>query len=435
LFKVNITGFRSYRDTSVNDFSPRHNVIVGRNGSGKSNFFFAIQFVLSDEFAHLKTEHREGLIHEGTGERVTTARVEIVIDNSDRRIVAVESNEVRIMRQVSFKKDQYFIDSKMVTRSDVVNLMESAGFSRSNPYHIVKQGKINELATSPDSHRLKLLREVAGTRVYDERKEESLKILRETSSKSEKIEDLLAYIEDRLQTLEGEKEELKEYQKWDRIKRSIEYTIYDNEVKEARKKLDKLAEQREELNTRQSKVASELLSAQDRSMNVAAEQRKLEARFKGLREEKEALLSEQTERVEKKTELDLRIRDLREDVEKERSGRDKAEDSLIKLKADITAKQEELNEITPKYASVGPIFVVPFSIRIMEQRYKDLCAKQGFRDHYKTVEERDKALSKEIRFYDRQLADTQSQIESIENSLQEEEQEEQELNTKIRVGV
>lgn len=431
--EVNITGFRSYRDTSVNEFSPRHNVIVGRNGSGKSNFFFAIQFVLSDEFAHLKTEHREGLIHEGTGERVTTARVEIVFDNSDRRIVAVESNEVRVMRQVSFKKDQYFIDSKMVTRSDVVNLMESAGFSRSNPYHIVKQGKINELATSPDSHRLKLLREVAGTRVYDERKEESLKILRETNSKSEKIENLLAYIEERLQTLEGEKEELKEYQKWDRIKRSIEYTIYDNEVKEARKKLDKLAEQREELNTRQSKVASELLSAQDRSMNVAAEQRKLEARFKGLRDEKEALLSEQTERVEKKTELELRIRDLREDVEKERSGRDKAEDVLTKLKADIAAKQEELNEITPKYTTVGEEMAkLNTDIRIMEQQYKDLCAKQGFRDHYKTVEERDKALSKEIRFYDRQLADTKGQIESIENSLQEEEQEEQELNAKIR---
>lgn len=36
--------------------------------------------------------------------------------------------------------------------------------------------------------------------------------------------------------------------------RSIEYMIYDNELKEARKKLDKLAEQREEMNTRQSKV-------------------------------------------------------------------------------------------------------------------------------------------------------------------------------------
>lgn len=34
------------------------------------------------------------------------------------------------------------------------------------------------MATAPDSQRLKLLREVAGTRVYDERKEESITILK-----------------------------------------------------------------------------------------------------------------------------------------------------------------------------------------------------------------------------------------------------------------
>ena len=59
-----------------------------------------------------------------------------------------------------------------------MNLLESAGFSRSNPYYIVKQGRINQMAVAPDSQRLKLLREVAGTRVYDERKEESLNILK-----------------------------------------------------------------------------------------------------------------------------------------------------------------------------------------------------------------------------------------------------------------
>lgn len=41
--------------------------------------------------------------------------------------------------------------------------------------------KINMMATAPDSQRLKLLKEVAGTKVYDERKEESYKILEETS--------------------------------------------------------------------------------------------------------------------------------------------------------------------------------------------------------------------------------------------------------------
>ena len=42
--------------------------------------------------------------------------------------------------------------------------------------------QINQMATAPDSQRLKLLREVAGTRVYDERKEESKVILRETGN-------------------------------------------------------------------------------------------------------------------------------------------------------------------------------------------------------------------------------------------------------------
>lgn len=40
------------------------------------------------------------------------------------------------------------------------------------------------MATAPDSQRLKLLREVAGTRVYDERKEESISLMKETGKKS-----------------------------------------------------------------------------------------------------------------------------------------------------------------------------------------------------------------------------------------------------------
>lgn len=40
------------------------------------------------------------------------------------------------------------------------------------------------MATAPDSQRLKLLREVAGTRVYDERKEESISLMKETGKNS-----------------------------------------------------------------------------------------------------------------------------------------------------------------------------------------------------------------------------------------------------------
>ena len=44
-------------------------------------------------------------------------------------------------------------------------------------------------------------------------------ILQDTEGKIEKIDEFLQYIEERLKTLEEEKEELKEYQKWDRMHR------------------------------------------------------------------------------------------------------------------------------------------------------------------------------------------------------------------------
>ena len=44
-------------------FSSKLNVIVGRNGSGKSNFFAAIRFVLSDAYTQMGREERQALLH------------------------------------------------------------------------------------------------------------------------------------------------------------------------------------------------------------------------------------------------------------------------------------------------------------------------------------------------------------------------------------
>lgn len=41
--QIIIQGFKSYREqTIVEPFDKRHNVVVGRNGSGKSNFFYGM---------------------------------------------------------------------------------------------------------------------------------------------------------------------------------------------------------------------------------------------------------------------------------------------------------------------------------------------------------------------------------------------------------
>lgn len=52
----------------------------------KTHVLLAIQFVLSDEYSHLRPDQRQSLLHEGTGPRVVSAYVEIIFDNSDARV-------------------------------------------------------------------------------------------------------------------------------------------------------------------------------------------------------------------------------------------------------------------------------------------------------------------------------------------------------------
>lgn len=72
---------------------------------------------------------------------LTETTVEIVFDNSDNRF-PTGRDEVIIRRTIGLKKDEYSLDKKSASKADVMNLLESAGFSKSNPYYIVPQGRV-----------------------------------------------------------------------------------------------------------------------------------------------------------------------------------------------------------------------------------------------------------------------------------------------------
>ncbi|CAM9143588.1 unnamed protein product, partial [Discosporangium mesarthrocarpum] len=57
--------------------------------------------------------------------------------------------------------------------------------------------------------------------------------MEETNNKRDKIQEVINYIEERLSELEEEKEELGAYQKHDRHRRALEYTLYDKELRQA----------------------------------------------------------------------------------------------------------------------------------------------------------------------------------------------------------
>ena len=85
---------------------------------------------------------------------------------------------------------------------------------------------------------------MAGTKVYEQRRAESLRIIAETDSKRGKIDELLQYIAARLEELEEEKEELKEFQEKDKERRCLEYAVYSRELEEVTETLEEIEEER-----------------------------------------------------------------------------------------------------------------------------------------------------------------------------------------------
>lgn len=416
---------------AVEPFSPKHNVIVGRNGSGKSNFFYAIQFVLSDEFSHLSAEERQQLLHEGTGQRTMTAYVEIVFDNSDNRLPTDEPL-VPLRRQFGVKKDEYFWCKKKHTRSEVMNMLETAGFSRSNPYYIVKQGKINQMATAPDNQRLKILKEVAGIRTFDENKDESHQLINVSRDKLEMVIGLIESIEKKLETLEGEKEELKEYQKWDKMRRAVEYSIFNNELEDSRKKQRELEERRENSTSITEKLKEKLQKSAERIKDANKEVKEVREQLRINRDEKETLQQDLGTFLKDKTRLELHIRDLIDEVEGDANSKHRAEGEMVSLREKIAERQAELNQIKPKYEEEKRREEeCARLLALKQQKRSELYARQGRGSQFTSKSERDTWIQNELKSLRKNINDKKQQISRLKDDLARDARRKGELEKKI----
>ncbi|CAF0914435.1 unnamed protein product [Adineta ricciae] len=431
--QVIIQGFRSYRDeTIIEPFSPRYNIIVGRNGCGKSNFFFAIQFVLSDEFSNLSAEGRYNLMHEGINSRALNAYVEIVFDNSDSRIM-IEKPEVAVRRQISGKKDNYFIDRKVVNKTDIVNMLEGAGFSRSNPYYIVKQGKITQMAIAPDANRLQLLREVAGTKVYDEKKQESEAILAETEERRKKIADLLKAIEDRLSSLETEKEELKQYQKWDRSKRGLECAICMAECEDAKKRIDEIVAKMNGTTQKIEQLENDRLSITELIQQTTDAINELKQRLQTQQIERETLIVDNKDNFQRKAQIELELQDLQGETEQRDAKRNDLKKELAKYDKLLQESEQQLTKIIPEYDLLRREEEEKIAQRdLAEEKRKELFAKRGRGNQFGSTDERDKWIRHELKSLTKAIHDKREQMERLKTELDDETTKAQEIEEQLR---
>ncbi|KAJ3330378.1 Structural maintenance of chromosomes protein 3 [Blyttiomyces sp. JEL0837] len=354
---------------------------------------------------------------EGNGPATISAYVEVVFDNSDNRF-PTGKDETVLRRTIGLKKDEYSLDKKTVTKTDVLNLLESAGFSRSNPYYIVPQGRIMALTNAKDGERLQLLKEVAGTRVYEHRRQESLKIMEETDSKRSKINELLDYIESRLTELEEEKEELKQYQELDKERRCLEYTIYHREQTEVNESLEKLEESRRLEVEGNNQMQNQYAMREKIITDLEREIRVTETKLNAVSRDRGELDDDKQELTKAIAALELVVKDLEEAKYQATTAKKTIRAELEKLDKTIATKEQGLAELLPQFVqSVEEERALQERKQIVETEKNALLEKQGRNKQFRTKAERDGYLRQEIGSLQTTVDSSKRQAEGLQTDI------------------
>lgn len=325
-----------------------------------------------------------------------SAYVEIIFDNTDERF-PTGKDELILRRTIGLKKDEYSLDRKNATKADVMNLLESAGFSRSNPYYIVPQGRVTTLTNMKDSERLNLLKEVAGTQVYESRRSESVKIMHETNNKRSKIDELLDYINDRLGELEEEMQELRSYQDKDREKRCLEYTIYSREQQEISNALDQIEDQRQTGVDDTDENRQTFASNEEEMAQVSAEMAEVKQQVDFLNVDKRQLEDERKEAAKIKAQAELQLKTIVDGQTQAQKIKDRHDKESRRVQAAIKERESELTQLLPKYNNQKQEEqAAKERLDAAETTRQRLYAKQGRNSKFRNKKERDDWLRAQI---------------------------------------
>jgi chromosome segregation protein len=200
LKRLEIQGFKTFAARTVFEFRPGITAIVGPNGSGKSNVADSIRWVLGEQsYAALRSRRTEDLLFSGGGRRAPSglAEVSLTIDNADR-LLPLPYGEVTLTRRATRAGDnEYFINRNRVRLRDLQEAIGPLGGS----YTIINQGLVDAALTLRPEERRRLFEDAAEISVFEARKADAQRKLRETATNLDRCADVLADLEPRMRSL------------------------------------------------------------------------------------------------------------------------------------------------------------------------------------------------------------------------------------------
>ncbi|MBN1380665.1 MAG: chromosome segregation protein SMC [Deltaproteobacteria bacterium] len=257
LKKLEIVGFKSFRDKVVLDFSHNISSIVGPNGCGKSNITDSIRWVMGEQRVKLlRGKKMDDVIFGGTQEVPPVGMAEVIMtlmnDGRDFPGPYAEFSEVTISRKLFRDGESEYAINKVPCRLiDVREFFMDTGVG-TRSYSFVEQNSIANLIEAGPSERRQFIEEAAGISKYKSRKDAAVRKMEATKQNLIRLQDITREVKSQLNALSRQAKRAEEY-------RDLKKEIKEGELALALQKFSELLEKKQELdNARQALKTEEI---------------------------------------------------------------------------------------------------------------------------------------------------------------------------------
>jgi chromosome segregation protein len=230
LKKLEISGFKSFRDRVVLDFSSGVTGIVGPNGCGKSNIVDAIRWVMGEQRVKaLRGKKMDDVVFNGSQDSAAVSMAEItmtLIANGHNFPGAYsELSEISISRRVVLDgESEYYINKAPCRLLDVKEFFMGTGVG-ARTYSLVEQGHVTNLVEAKPEDRRLYIEDAAGVSKYKSRKEAAVRKMEATRQNMVRLNDIIKEVRTQLNTISRQAKRAEQYKNIKQEMKEAELTV------------------------------------------------------------------------------------------------------------------------------------------------------------------------------------------------------------------
>lgn len=222
--KLELIGFKSFKDRTVIQFDAGITGVVGPNGCGKSNIVDALMWVMGDQSAKdLRASSMTDVIFAGAEgySPLGMCEVSLTLENDGGPFPAkyLKHSEIMVTRKLHRNGEgEYFINKEPARLKDVQEIFMDTG-AGSKGFSIIAQGMIGKIITAKPEDRRMLIEEAAGITKFKARKKESQRKLISTDQNLVRLQDIIGELKRQIDSLQRQAQRAERYRN---IKTQIE---------------------------------------------------------------------------------------------------------------------------------------------------------------------------------------------------------------------